>query len=306
MKHDLKPVPLVVSVFASLMGACTDYNADLTVRCSENQLMVDLGRGIIMEAVAIPAGSFTMGSEKGREDEKPVHKVTITKPFYMGKSKVTQEQWRAVMGNNPSFYKGDKYPVGNVSWNDCEMFLAKLNEKLHGWRASLPTEAQWEYACRAGSTGKYCHGDDESRLGEYAWFNSNASGTAHPVGLKKPNAWGLYDMHGNFWEWCNDWYGKYSAEAQEDPQGSGPVNGRVLRGGSFERLTIEEENKLVIEISSSNAKCFAKMGFDNYSDSGPADLTSSARSFGMCGARFRNCSLRIVLTAIDSAPKRTR
>ncbi|MBM3859468.1 MAG: formylglycine-generating enzyme family protein [Verrucomicrobia bacterium] len=305
------------SVFACLLCACTGYSADLSVHSSEKQLTVDLGGGIIIEAVAVPAGSFMMGSENGREDEKPVHKVTITKSFYMGKYEVTQEQWEAVMGNNPSSYKGGKHPVGNVSWNDCEAFLAKLNEKLDAWKASLPTEAQWEYACRAGTTTKYFWGDDDGRLGEYAWFKSDAGGTTHPIGLKKPNAWGLYDMIGNVWEWCSDWYGNYTAEPQQDPKGSKPgkryvlrpesieresfqvpfhaIFGCVLRGGSFERRTIEEKNRLVIEITSSNAKAFAKMDHE-YPDYSPDDLTSSARSFGVPGERFRNSGLRLVLS----------
>jgi formylglycine-generating enzyme required for sulfatase activity len=134
----------------------------------EKEIAVDLGDGVKLEMVLIPAGSFRMGDE----GEKPVHKVNITKPFYLGKYLVTQEQWEAVMGSNPSHFKGPKQPVEQVSWIDCQQFFTKLNEKLHpeGGKFQLPTEAQWEYACRAGSTTKYCFGDDETRLGDYAWY----------------------------------------------------------------------------------------------------------------------------------------
>ena len=132
--------------------------------------------------------------------------MRITKPFYLGKYLVTQEQWEAVMRDNPSCFEGPKNPVDSVSWNDCQQFLGKLNAKsaAGGGKFQLPSEAQWEYACRAGSTTRYCFGDDESKLGEYAWYEANSGNTTHPVGGKKPNAWGLYDMHGNGWEWCDD------------------------------------------------------------------------------------------------------
>ena len=192
---------------------------------------VDLGGGVKLEMVFIPAGSFMMGDN----DEKPAHKVKITKPFYLGKYEVTQEQWEAVMSNNPSFFKGPKNPVEQVSWDDCQAFLVKLNAKANaqGGKFILPTEAQWEYACRAGSTGKFCFGDDEKQLGEYAWYGENSGGKKHAVGGKKPNTFGLHDMHGNVWEWCQDWYGAYGAEAVDDP--SGPTTGwcRVSRGGSW-------------------------------------------------------------------------
>ena len=142
------------------------------------ELTVDLGKGVKLEMVLIPAGEFLMGSpdsdKDASTDEKPQHRVRITKPFYLGKYLVTQEQWEAVMGNNPSHFKGPKNPVEKVSWDDCQQFLDKLNAKSARGRASsqLPTEAQWEYACRAGSTTRYCFGDDESKLGEYAWYDA--------------------------------------------------------------------------------------------------------------------------------------
>ncbi|NQT39791.1 MAG: formylglycine-generating enzyme family protein, partial [Planctomycetes bacterium] len=169
------------------------------------KLAVDLGGGVELDLVLIPAGSFLMGDDRA----KPVHKVRITKPFYLGKYEVTQEQWEAVMGSNPSNFKGAKNPVEQVSWDNCQQFLVKLNAKSggQGGKFVLPTEAQWEYACRAGSTGKFCFGDDEKQLGEYAWYGENSGSKTHPVGEKKPNTFGLHDMHGNVWEWCHDWYG---------------------------------------------------------------------------------------------------
>jgi formylglycine-generating enzyme required for sulfatase activity len=203
------------------------------------ELAVDLGGGEKMDLILIPAGSFMMGSPDSDKDamdsEKPQHRVRITKPFYLGKHLVTQKQWETVMGSNPSYFKGPKNPVENVSWDDCQEFLKKLNAKSGpgGGKFQLPTEAQWEYACRAGSTTRYCFGDKESGLGDYAWYGENSGGKTHPVGEKKPNAWGLYDMHGNVWEWCQDWYdgGYYAKSPTDDP--TGPTTGayRVNRGG---------------------------------------------------------------------------
>ena len=148
----------------------------------QKYLTVDLGGGVTMDFVLIRSGSFTMGSDTA------AHKVTLTKPYYLGKYEVTQEQWQQVMGSNPSNFKGAKNPVENVSWTDCQNFIAKLQEKVPGQTFRLPTEAEWEYACRAGNTGDYCYGDGEGSLAEYAWYDSNANNTTHPVGGKKPNA----------------------------------------------------------------------------------------------------------------------
>ena len=203
------------------------------------EITVDLGGGVKLEMVCIPAGEFLMGSpdsdKAAQPSEKPQHRVRITKLFYLGRYLVTQEQWQAVMGNNPSFFPGSKNPVEQVSWDDCQQFAEKLNAKVGGWKFSLPTEAQWEYACRAGSTTKYCFGDNESQLGEYAWYGANSGGMTHPVGKKKPNAWGLYDMHANVWQWCADWYDHdyYAKSPTDDPPG--PARGwiRMFRGGSW-------------------------------------------------------------------------
>ncbi len=176
-----------------------------------------------------PAGTFMMGSptsEEGRYDDEKQHRVTLTKGFWMMEMEVTQKQWKAVMENNPSNFKGDDLPVECVSWNDCQEFCRKCSAL--GLPVLLPTEAQWEYACRAGSTDAYA-----GNLDDMAWYYKNSGSKTHPVGTKNPNAWGLYDMHGNVWEWCQDWKGDYPKGSVTDP--TGPANGslRVSRSGTL-------------------------------------------------------------------------
>jgi formylglycine-generating enzyme required for sulfatase activity len=220
----------------SVLAADRDARGKTTPE-PEKTLSFDLGGDVKLELLRIEPGSFLMGDEKGDAEEKPVHKVTIDKPFYLGKFEVTQEQWEAVMGGNPSHFKGKKNPVERVSWEACQEFIKKLNEKFtaSGTTFCLPTEAQWEYACRAGASTRYGFGDGEAELTEYGWFADNAGGTTHPVGEKKPNAWGLYDMHGNVWEWCADWYdgNYYQNSPTNDPAGPTAVTSRILRGGSW-------------------------------------------------------------------------
>ena len=195
--------------------------------------VVELGKDVNLEMVLIPAGKFKMGSpasEKDRRDNENQHEVTLTKPFYMGKYEVTQEQWESVMGNNPSYRKTAKYPVTNVSWEDCQEFIKKLNEKTKGGYR-LPTESEWEYACRAGTTTAYSFGDKITP--KDANYYDSKIGKPVAVGSYKPNAFGLYDMHGNVWEWCEDLYGAYSAAAVIDPKGPAKGEGRVLRGWSY-------------------------------------------------------------------------
>ncbi len=237
------------------------------IRKAQRTLTVNLGGGVTMAFVLIPGGSFMMG------DGNEKHRVVLTQPFYMGKYEVTREQWLAVLGGNPHPTKDPRNPVENVRWDDCQPFLATLSEKVPGMKALLPTEAQWEYTCRAGSTTKYSFGDDETRLGMYAWYESNSGNRPHPVGLKEPNAWGLYDMHGNVWEWCRDWYEPHLSNVPVDPQGPVSGTGHVLRGGAFMR--------------------------------DPAFLTSSCRGNG--GAppnRIGNRGLRVVLMNADDAAVR--
>ena len=197
---------------------------------SGKEEITDLGKDVKLEMILIPAGKFVMGSpesEKGRSKDETQHEVTLTKPFYMGKYEVTQEQWEAVMVNNRSFYRGPKLPVTSVSWENCQEFIKKLNAKTSGGYR-LPTEAEWEYSCRAGTTTAYSYGDSITKN------DSNVEGlSTKVVGSYKPNAFGLYDMHGNVWEWCEDWKVDYPKEAVIDPKGPEAGKNRVLRGGSF-------------------------------------------------------------------------
>ena len=192
-----------------------------------------------LEMIQIPAGTFTMGSpdnESGRDSsEGPQHEVTISQPFYLGKYEVTQAQWEAVMGRNPStFREYPDRPVDAVSWSDCQSFLDVLNALEQG-SFRLPTESEWEYACRAGTTMRYYWGDDpsDSEIGDYAWYSGNSDRRTHDVGQKIANAWGLFDMSGNVYEWCSDWFGDYSSDPQTNPQGPTSGSYRVVRGGRW-------------------------------------------------------------------------
>lgn len=182
-----------------------------------------------MKLKLIKPGTFMMGSMRGEDDEKPVHKVTLTRPFYIGIYEVTQEQYEKVMGVNPTKSKGPKHPVARISCNDTQEFCRRLS-KLESKQYRLPTEAEWEYACRAGTSTEFYWGD--SFDGQYAWSMDN-SDTAHDVGTRLPNAWGLYDMSGNVFEYCSDWFGNYPKGPVTDPKG--PTSGKncVFRGGSW-------------------------------------------------------------------------
>ncbi|MCY3017734.1 MAG: formylglycine-generating enzyme family protein [Planctomycetota bacterium] len=167
--------------------------------------------------------------------EKPAHDVTLSTPFYMGKYAVTQEQYVQVMGTNPSHFKGANLPVEQVSWNDAQEFCKKVSEKTE-CTVRLPTDAEREYACRAGTMTAYYTGDEEADLGRVAFYSANSKNTTHPVGQKEPNAFGLYDVHGNVWEWCRDWYEQYKPGTAVDPQGPSEGQYRVLRGGAWDHL----------------------------------------------------------------------
>jgi len=190
---------------------------------------------IAMKLAYIPPGEFTMGSPKseaGRSGDEIQHKVTLTKGCYLGIHPVTQAQWKAVMGDSASRFKGDDLPIDEVLWSDAVTFCKKLSEK-EGRRYRLPTSAEWEYACRAVTTTAFNTGDDEAALKEAGWYGGNSDSKTHPVGQKKPNAWGLYDMHGNVWQWCQDDLIDYTSAAVTDPAGSANGSRHVMRGGDW-------------------------------------------------------------------------
>jgi len=199
---------------------------------------INLGKGINLEMVFIPAGKFKMGSpetEKGRQKNEVQHEVAITKSFLIGKYEVTQEQWEALMGKNPSINVGPKLPVTNVSWHECQDFITVLNSKTKGGYR-LPTESEWEYACRAGTTTATAFG--ETITSKDANYDESKIDKPVPVGGYKPNAFGLHDMHGNVWEWCSDWYANYPEGLLVDPVGPKEGARRVLRGGSFNYFNV--------------------------------------------------------------------
>ena len=212
---------------------------------SPGELTVALPGGVEMHFRHLSAGTFRMGSpstEPGRDpDEGPQHDVTITRDFYLGKFEVTQAQWEALMGTRPWLEdagqpSGPDYPVSFVSWRDALAFTSELTEQARGQEGlvfRLPTEAEWEYACRAGTTTMWSFGDNEQLLGNYAWYVDNSGFMPHPVGLKLPNPWGLHDMHGNVWEGVYDWYGQYTSRLEVDPRGPDTGPGRAGRGGRF-------------------------------------------------------------------------
>ncbi len=224
-----------------------------------------LTNSIGMKLVLIPKGKFMMGSppdEKGSEDNERRHEVTISRDYHLGIHEVTQAQYKKIMGKNPSVFQGDRvakrhpetnrvvkevdsanYPVEQVSWSDAVEFCQRLSalpeEKKAGRVYRLPSEAEWEYACRAGSQMAYSFGSDEKSLVNFGWYDSNSKGMTHAVGLKKANAWGLYDMHGNVWEWCADWYGEFPKGSATDPRGPEDGSFRVDRGGGWDYVAVD-------------------------------------------------------------------
>ena len=201
---------------------------------SEQTFMV---KGVEFKMIKVEGGTFSMGATSEQEYdalscEKPVHSVTLS-DYYIGETEVTQELWEAVMGSNPSYFEGDNQrPVENVSWNDCQKFIKKLN-RLTGKEFRLPTEAEWEYAARGGKYSRGYKYSGSDNADEVAWYDSNSGSKTHPVKTKKDNELGLYDMSGNVWEWCNDWWGCYQSNSQTNPTGPSEGESRVLRGGGW-------------------------------------------------------------------------
>jgi len=237
-----KDIPKYVSILMLGMGYTPEVVKRIAERWPGNPGII---QHIEKDMVLIPAGEFMMGGGRW-EDSNPVHRVKITKPFYMSKYQVTQLVWKEVMGNNPSYFGGDSdLPVERVSWNDCQEFIKKLNE-MSGGGYRLPTEAEWEYASRACDTWDE---GDEKELDKHAWYRGNSGGKTHEVGRKEPNIWGLYDMLGNVWERCQDWYDEnyYNGSPEKDPVGRSIGIGPVIRGGSWhsnaERCTSSDRNR---------------------------------------------------------------
>ena len=231
--------PLLSLLLGGLVVSCgDDDNEEDAQTSSSNQnggnvnYKVYTVKGVSFKMIAVKGGTFQMGIDDGYEWEKPVHQVTLS-DYYIGETEVTQELWNAVMGSNPSKFTGNmQRPVEMVSWNDCQTFISKLNQ-LTGETFRLPTEAQWEYAARGGNKSKGYTYSGSNAIDDVAWYNDNSDRMTHPVKTKAPNELGIYDMSGNVWEWCSDWYGSYSSAAQTDPAGPSTGSGRVDRGGSW-------------------------------------------------------------------------
>ena len=235
---DSKTVSILDGQTASLSGVLTT-NASSSVSSGTsltgNTITIPVKKGISIDMVRVEAGTFTMGAtaemKEPLEDEKPTHRVTLTNDYYIGKYEVTQALWQAVMDHNPSYFKGDNLPIENVSWDDCQEFISKLN-RITGKTFRLPTEAEWEYAARGGNKSRGYQYSGSSNLSDVAWYEDNSGEKTHAVGTKQANELGIYDMSGNVLEWCQDRYDLYNSSSQVNPTGANSGSHRVFRGGN--------------------------------------------------------------------------
>ena len=265
-----KQVNILEGQTATLSGVLTTNTTAPTATGSSlsgNRITIPVKDGISIDMVRVEAGTFTMGATPEMKDpflwEKPAHQVTLTNDYYIGKYEVTQALWKAVMGKNPSNFKGDNLPVEQVSWDDCQEFINKLN-KITGKKFRLPTEAEWEYAARGGKKSRGYQYSGSNNISDVAWYDSNSGNKTHTVGSKQANELGIYDMSGNVLEWCQDWHDDYSSSSQTNPTGANSGYYRVRRGGSWR--------------------------------SSAWDCRSSCRSLNTPGGRFSCLGLRLVLS----------
>ena len=236
---DSKTVNILEGQTATLAGVLTTNSLSSVASGASlmgNTITIPVKNGISIDMVRVEAGTFTMGAttemKYPHNDEKPIHQVTLTNDYYIGKYEVTQALWQAVMGNNPSNFKGDNLPVEYVSWNDCQKFINKLN-RITGKTFRLPTEAEWEYAARGGKKSRGYQYSGSNNLADVAWYDDNSGHKTHVVGSKQANELGIYDMSGNVWEWCQDWYDYYNSSSQTNPTGANSGSDRVSRGGCW-------------------------------------------------------------------------
>ena len=236
---DSKTVSILEGQTASLSGVLATHTSSSVASgfsSSGNTITIPVKNGISIDMVRVEVGTFTMGATAEMKDpyndEKPTHRVTLTNDYYIGKYEVTQALWQTVMGKNPSKFKGDNLPVERVGWDDCQEFISKLND-ITGKTFRLPTEAEWEYAARGGNKSRGYQYSGSNNLLDVAWFRDNSGSKTHGVGTKQANELGIYDMSGNVWEWCQDWYGTYSSSSRVNPTGANSGSDRVFRGGSW-------------------------------------------------------------------------
>jgi formylglycine-generating enzyme required for sulfatase activity len=223
-------------IFILFLLVATFINVSAQVANESQNKITFTVKGVSFDMIKVKAGTFYMGAtseqQNPSDDEKPAHKVILTRDYYIGKTEVTQALWIAVMGGNPSEFEGANKPVDNVKWDACQTFVKKLSAAT-GKKFRLPTEAEWEFAARGGNNSKHYQYSGGHYALDVAWYSANSGGTTHEVATKQPNELGIYDMSGNVWEWCSDWKGDYSSSVQYNPTGPASGSGRVNRGGSW-------------------------------------------------------------------------